>query len=151
MLLEERGMFVRSRGRLPSKALSQSRLGITLLEVVVGLVLLGTLLTAILISSGKLHQQQKIALKKIEAVELLDELIASFFREGFPALDSIGDMNDQGDLYWRLSGAPCSIAPDRLSICRCTVVLRDSTSQSPDRHLASVELLVSNNSIGRQP
>jgi hypothetical protein len=90
-------------------------------------------------------------LKKIEAVEILDELIARFFREGFPALDSAGDINERSDLHWRLSGAPCSIAPDRLTICRCSVILRDSMSQSPERQLASVELLVSNNSIGRQP
>lgn len=136
--------------------------GITLIEVVVGLVLLSTLLTVILISTGKLHRQQKSAIQKLEAVHLLDELTAEFFRKGFPSLDSVGPIDSQPDRYWQVTGQPSPIAPDRLVSVRLSI-LASSPGQpkatnllaTPDpttatnRRLATLEILVSRDSIGR--
>ena len=138
-------------------------LGITLIEVVVGLVLLSTLLTVILISTGKLHRQQKAAIQKLESVHLLDELTAEFFRKGFPSLDSTGPVESQPDRYWQVTGQPSAIAPDRLVIIRLSILSsspnhsQSSTLRlaSPDstnltsRRLATLEVLVSRDSVGR--
>lgn len=138
-------------------------LGITLIEVVVGLVLLSTLLTVILISTGKLYRQQKVAIQKLDSVHLLDELTAEFFRKGFPILDSTGPVESQPDCYWQVTGQPSAIAPDRLVIIRLSI-LSSSTNHSqsstlrlasPDsttvtsRRLATLEVLVSRDSVGR--
>lgn len=135
--------------------------GITLIEVVIGLVLLSTLLTVILISTGKLHRQQKAAIQKLEAVHLLDELTAEFFRKGFPNLDSVGPIESQPDRYWQVTGQPSPIGPDRLVSVRLSILgsspnqsqanLRATSdpSNATDRRLATLEILVSRDSIGR--
>jgi type II secretory pathway pseudopilin PulG len=135
--------------------------GITLIEVVVGLVLLSTLLTVILISTGKLHRQQKAAIQKLEAVHLLDELTAEFFRKGFPNLDSVGPIESQPDRYWQVTGQPSPIGPDRLVSVRLSILgsspnqsqanLRATSdpSNATDRRLATLEILVSRDFIGR--
>ena len=141
---------------------TQPNRGITLIEVVVGLVLLSTLLTVILISTGKLHRQQKAAIQKLEAVHLLDELTAEFFRKGFPNLDSVGPIESQPDRYWQVTGQPSPIAPDRLISVRLSIL--DSSPVQPqatnllsppdpatatNRRLATLEILVSRDTIGR--
>lgn len=135
--------------------------GITLIEVVVGLVLLSTLLTVILISTGKLHRQQKAAMQKLEGVRLLDELTADFFRKGFPNLDSAGPIENRPDRYWQLTGQPSSIAPDHLINARLSIhqaahvgpVVHSQTHQlptfAPIHRIATLEILVSRDSIGR--
>lgn len=68
--------------RSASRHVIRSSRAITLIEVVVGLFLLGTLLTMILIASGKLERQRRVALSKIQAVEQLDQLVSEYFGKG---------------------------------------------------------------------
>jgi type II secretory pathway pseudopilin PulG len=152
------------RDSVPCSRPIETRLirGITLIEVVVGLVLLSTLLTVILISTGKLHRQQKAAIQKLEAVHLLDELTAEFFRKGFPNLESNGPIENQPDRYWQVTGQPSPIAPDRLISIRLSIL--DASPDQPQatnlqassdpttsttRRLATLEILVSRDTIGR--
>ena len=130
--------------------------GITLIEVIVGLVMLSTLLTVILISTGKLRQQQKAALQKLDAVRILDDLTGEFFREGFPKLDSTGKVASRSDRYWQVTGKPNAIAPDSLFDIRISIHVADAASVgsvalSPRTlpRLVAVEVLVSGDSIGR--
>ena len=123
------------------------RNAITLIEVVVGLVLLSTLLTVILISTGKLHRQQKAAIQKLEAVRILDELAGDFFREGFPSLDTTGPIESQPKLIWKQTGQPSPIAPDRLVNVRLSI-LQSPFSES-NSQLATLEILVQRDQIGR--
>ena len=121
--------------------------GITLVEVVVGLVLLSTLLTVILISTGRLHRQQKAALQKLDAVRILDDLTGEFFRQGFPRLDSTGPIESRPDRNWQMTGRPNPIAPDRLLDVRISILNQTAAAQS--QRLATVELLVPVSSIGK--
>ena len=62
------------------------RPGLTLLEVVVGLVLMGSLLSATLLAFSKHQRQLALANKRIEAVNVAESLIheLSNSRGGFP-------------------------------------------------------------------
>ena len=55
--------------------------GITLIEVVVGLAMLGGMLSVMLIASGKLETQRRAAQDKAVAVEVLDQTLGQFFRD----------------------------------------------------------------------
>ena len=123
------------------------RQAITLIEVIVGLVLLSTLLTVILISTGKLHRQQKAAIQKLEAVRILDELAGDFFREGFPNLDTTGPIENQPKLIWKQTGQPSPIAPDRLVNVRLGIFQSPASESNPQ--LATLEILVQRDQIGR--
>ncbi len=138
----------------PIRSLKFIPRGITLIEVIVGLVMLGTLLTVILISTGKLHQQQKAAIQKLDAVRILDELTGEFFREGFPQLDSTGPIASRPDRFWQVTGQPNPIAPERLFNLRISI--HNASPNQPQTaisrvmpQLANLEILVARDSIGR--
>ncbi len=118
--------------------------------------MLSTLLTVILISTGKLHQQQKAAIKKLDAVRILDELTGEFFRKGFPQLDSTGQIESRPDRFWQVTGQPNPIAPDRLFDIRISILVADAASVGSDARssrflprLATLEILVARDSIDR--
>ncbi len=78
--------------------------GITLVEVIAGLALMGTLLTVVVVSSSQHLRQLKAAERKRESVRLLDDFLASWSvnnfsrdgideavrRSGLPATGSYG-------------------------------------------------------------
>jgi len=55
------------------------RRGLTLVEVLAGAALLGTLLVAILVARGRLTAQNRLADERIEACAVLDELVADWW------------------------------------------------------------------------
>src|SRR5436190_3116927 len=96
------------------------RCGISLTEVVVGLALLGTLLTMLVVASGRLQIQRKAALDKLQAVNALDSLMSQFFSSGFPDLGSSGPIPSNPDWVWTVrkkdSQTPAGTCIVRVSI-----------------------------------
>jgi prepilin-type N-terminal cleavage/methylation domain-containing protein len=60
--------------------------GLTLIEVVVGLLLLSTLLAGLLLSHGRHARQVQLAQRKLAAIESADQLLADWFAapDGIP-------------------------------------------------------------------
>jgi type II secretory pathway pseudopilin PulG len=127
------------------------RPGITLVEVVAGLALLGSLLTMMLVAAGRLARQQRVAESKLLAVAELDRLISGFFSNGFPNLPSGGKLNDNERMAWQLRKVNMETIPG-CSIVRLSIV---DQGQNPiantdlDKSLASVDVLVSDLEFGR--
>lgn len=73
--------------------------GLTLVETLAGMALLGTLLTAILIADARLKVQSRHAQQRIEACRIADALLDGWWkdRSKFPRMDS-GTVNESG---WR--------------------------------------------------
>ncbi len=59
------------------------RSGITLIEVVAAVALMGTLLTTVIVGNAKHVRQMKAAQQKREAVHLLDQFLATWSLSGF--------------------------------------------------------------------
>ncbi|MFK7738312.1 MAG: prepilin-type N-terminal cleavage/methylation domain-containing protein [Pirellulaceae bacterium] len=67
------GTHTRNRSR------SASKRGLTLIELVVGLVLLATVLVSILLASARYEKSSRLAKNRRQAVQLADNLLASWF------------------------------------------------------------------------
>ena len=136
----------------PTRNRRYVRLGITLIEVVAGLALLGTLLTMMLVAAGKLERQLRVSESKLNAVAQLDRLISGFFSNGFPNLPSNGPLDQNGKAWaWRLDKLNRQ-AFDGCSVVRLSIV--DMENSAPDdsgfaNTLAKVDILVSNAEFGR--
>jgi type II secretory pathway pseudopilin PulG len=81
---------------------AKSRLAMTLIEVVGGLALLGTLLVAVLLAKAKFTRQAATADRKLQAVAAADELL-TVWRQDPNALPRDGSGSVAGDrqLSWR--------------------------------------------------
>lgn len=133
-----------------------SRPGITLIEVVVGLALLGSLLVMMLMAAGRLEKQRKVSEEKLEAVAVLDRLISSFFSNGFPPTPSSGPVPGNERWVWQLANVNTA-APESCSVARISILdtkktsSRDTDPESPSRlSLASVDVLVANSAFGQR-
>lgn len=122
------------------------RSGITLTEVVVGLVLLGTLLTGILIAAGRFEKQRARSLKKLTAVEILDHLTEEFFRDGFPETRTRGEIVGRPAWTWLVVQVPQSTRDSELVTLRLTI----EETGGANLPLASVEVIVHSSQIGRK-
>lgn len=94
---------------------TRRRKGITLVEVLAGSALLGTLLVSILVADGRLKLQGRSAGAHIEACGLADEQLERFFasKEGVPPEGS-GDLAGHEGWRWRTRRVEtdCAPAPD---------------------------------------
>lgn len=125
--------------------------GITLVEVVVGLMLLGTLLAWIIVSAGQLQKQQTLAMERLRAVKEIDLLTARFFRDGFPTLGASESVSYSNDFYWQLSGRPIDVGSERLLVATLSVHPRSDSRlrTTGGASVASLEVLVHVDSIGK--
>jgi prepilin-type N-terminal cleavage/methylation domain-containing protein len=80
---------------------SESRGGFTLIELVVGLVLLATLLVSILLASARYEKSRRLAQNRSKAVQLADSLLADWFDSpgGIP-IQASGRFGNQ-DFLWQ--------------------------------------------------
>lgn len=87
------------------------RPGLTLVETTLGLGLLASLLSAMLIAHGKCLRQAKAAERKLQAIAAADELLADWMAipDGMPTGGS-GPFPNQPDLRWRIKSLPSSEA-----------------------------------------
>src|SRR5436190_9188313 len=78
------------------------RLAMTLVEVVAGLALLGTLLAAVLVVRARYAHQSAAAERRLQAVAAADALLSAWHRDP-PSLPRSGSGHVEGDaqLAWR--------------------------------------------------
>ena len=136
----------------PSQKNRRARGGITLIEVVAGLALLGGLLTMMLVAAGKLERQQRVSESKLNAVAQLDRLVSGFFSNGFPNLPSSGQLDQENKRWvWRLQAVQNEVVPGcsvvRFSVIDLEGALPDGTPA--EKTLATLEVVVSDSEFGR--
>lgn len=124
--------------------------GMILIEVVVGIMLLGTLLTTILIAVSRLEIQRKSILKRSQSIEILDGLVDKFFRRGFPGHGMEQSISEDEALRWKVTVTPSPIIPQSLSIVRVTMLENklNAGRELSIHSIAYVELVVENEFIG---
>lgn len=75
--------------------------GATLIEVLAGLAILGSVAVALLLARGRLLEQQMLAMQKIEGVKLADSLLAGWYAQdaGVP-IGKSGQLPDYPGWSW---------------------------------------------------
>jgi len=119
------------------------RRGLTLIEVVAGLALMGTLVAAMLSGKSRFTGQYHHAQRVLAAVDAMD----AFLIDRWPTVETIedgesGDLEGQKNLGWRVSVVDDPVAAD----WHCRVVrvqVLDSLGEPGALPLVSVDLLVS--------
>ena len=118
-----------------------SRHGLTLIEVVAGLALMGTLVAAMLSAKGRFTAQHYRAQRVLYATEALDSLLL----ERWPDLGSIertehGELDNHQDMAWRASVIENLTTTDlHCRVIRIEVI--DTLDESDSDPLVDVELL----------
>ena len=64
--------------------------GFTLIEVIVGLALMGTLLAAIMLATARYKRQLTLAEAKLEAVQIAQSVLAQWWQDSFDAIPRNG-------------------------------------------------------------
>ena len=116
--------------------------GLTLIEVVAGLALMGTLLAGMLTAKSRFTRQQVQSQRVLIAVEALDALLIEHWDE-FQVMQRgwHGDFDGLDDMSWRASFVASGAASDwHCRVIRIEVL--DQVERSRGESLASVELLV---------
>ena len=124
---------------------SSDRRGLTLVEVIAGLVLLATLLTAVLVGFKTHAAQIRGARDRLKATEMADELLSGWMAEGvLPPIGTQKALAGTDGWAWRLlanesqQSGPVKIGSVSIEIIR----LRDAAVEEV---LASVALVVPGN------
>lgn len=118
-----------------------SRRGLTLIEVVAGLALMGTLLVAMLSAKSRFSRQHHYAQRVLIAVDALDRLLIERWPE-LGAIEAIeqGDIEGRPDMVWRAS----VIDGQQTEQWHCRVIrieVLEAVHELRTEPLASVELL----------
>jgi type II secretory pathway pseudopilin PulG len=119
---------------------AKSRLAMTLIEVVGGLALLGTLLVAVLLAKAKFTRQVATADRKLQAVAAADELLTAW-RQDANALprDGAGPVAGDRQFSWRTR----TVAnPEIAALGAQTVRLEVLDDRAAGAVLATVEVVV---------
>ncbi len=123
------------------------RHGLTLIEVVAGLALMGTLLATMLTAKGRFTQQRHYAQRVLAAVDAADTMLAARWdkagaaggTDGWASTDGVVANNDR--LTWRT----VEITDDQATAMRSRVIrleVFDEQSNPEDPPLVSIDLLV---------
>lgn len=116
--------------------------GLTLVEVIAGLVLLATLLASILIAFGSQAAQMRKSRDRIRAVQLADRLLRDWSsRNTIPAIGSEQSLEGTKDWRWRLVDAS-SDDPDAAGLSVVRLEVFSPIASTAEQVLASVDLLV---------
>ena len=114
----------------------------TLIEIVAGLVILGTILASLSIARGRFARQWAEADRKIAAARALDSLIAEWMRTAVP-LNRQGELSDTRNFIWRTR---TSKNPGRsrlgAAVVRVEVFERGNEEKFSAPAIVSVDLLV---------
>ena len=77
------------------------RTGLTLIEAVLGIAILGTLMASVMVAGGKLNSQARLSEKRLIACRLADELLEGFWANGELDHNGSGDIEGQPGFCWR--------------------------------------------------
>jgi Tfp pilus assembly protein PilV len=119
--------------------LSPSRAGLTLVEALAAMLLMGTLLVASLMAHGRLVRQQRLAEQRLDACHALDTLMVGWWQEleKFP-IDEHGQAGSAWQWRTRLLTHPAAAAMG----ARAVRVELLPAGQSQVEPAASIELLL---------
>ncbi|MFH5806755.1 prepilin-type N-terminal cleavage/methylation domain-containing protein [Alienimonas sp. DA493] len=127
----------------PTRRTAPARRGFTLVEVLAGLALLGTLLAALLVADAAQGRQAARAADRLAAVRALDALLTGWAADADAALPPApgGPLTADGRLVWsaRRERRPGAAA---LGCVVLRVEARRDAAAGDGRPVASVELLV---------
>ncbi len=121
------------------------RAGLTLIEVVAALVILGTILVGIVLSRSRHLRQIALTERKMQAVRAADGLLTGWWSspEGIP-LEASGDVDSDPSLRWRteVRDRP-GLEELNVRVVRLEILENRSTGRvKPGQVLTSVELLL---------
>jgi prepilin-type N-terminal cleavage/methylation domain-containing protein len=121
------------------------RRGLTLVEVIAGLVLLATLLTSVLVAFKTHAAQIRGARDRLKASETADELVGSWLAQGaLPAIGTQKALAEMDGWAWRvLANESQQTGPVKVGSVRVEVFR--SRASAGDDVLASVALVVPGN------
>lgn len=116
----------------------------TLIEVLAGLAILGSVTVALLLARGNLLEQHALAMRKLEAVQIADQVLA-----GWHAQDNAVPIDEQGEIEshpgwtWRtqMIDSPYPINDDALPTGTLKIELFNTNSTTPQAAVITVELL----------
>ena len=115
------------------------RRGLTLVEVLAGTALLGTLLVSILLADGRCRRQSKAAEDRVAACRIADELLESWWAESdHPWKAGSGKVDGHDGWRWRTRQVEREL-PEALD---CEVLAVDVIAPGEERAAVTVELLV---------
>lgn len=121
---------------------SRASHGATLIEVLAGLVILGTILSSAVIARGRFQRQIRDADDRLAAIRAADELVGKWLSQpvGTAPVPGSGTAGSSDDLIWRTSWVP-DRAARRLGarIARLDILDRRALSRAP---LVSLEFLL---------
>ena len=88
--------------------------GMTLIEVLAALVILGTAATSILVAQARAIEQAKVAALEVEAAAMANELIANWrLNEEKMADSASGRIDGQGEWSWRRTSERKELGAER--------------------------------------
>ena len=117
----------------------------TLIEIVAGLVILGTILASLALARGRFARQWAVADRKLSATRALDSLIAEWMTSPVPEIpmNRQGQLKDVRNCVWR-TRASRSSGKSKLNaeVVRVEVFDRDEVAKENAAAIVSVDLLV---------
>lgn len=121
----------------------RKRSGVTLIEVLAALALLGSLAVAMVLSRGRLVEQHRLAEKKLEAVQAADVLLAQWWAadEKHVPVGLSGRIDGKPGWLWETEAiASDALVPFDAHIIRLRIL--DETSLGNPIELASVDVVL---------
>lgn len=119
------------------------RSGVTLIEVLAAMALLGSLAVAMVLSRGRLVDQHQLAQQKMDAVNVADALLAQWWT-GDPAafpVGETGDIDSHPDWAWQTREIPnLALRPFAARVVQLRIV--DASAPGEPVELTSVDLVL---------
>ena len=130
--------------------------GLTLIEVIAAIALLGALLSATLVAVGRHTRQVRQAQDRIEALEAADRLLSGWFLQQGGELDALeGVVPGHADWRWSVSGAQPEEQSSPAGAHVARLAIYDHLAQRGSAPLASLEFVsvstLTRTSQGPQP
>ena len=117
--------------------------GVTLIEVLAALALLGSLAVAMVLSRGRLVDQHLRAQQKLEAVGVADALLAEWWADGPDNIpvDDAGELDAHPGWSWQTREVPnAALRPYEARVVRLRLV--DASEPDEPFELTSVDLVL---------
>ncbi len=127
---------------MPACSMKSRARGLSLIEVVIGMALLGLFLASIFIAQAKLTRQSVIARQKALAISATDTLLASWATDwaSFPTDDS-GTIPDHDNLQWQTQSQDAAEL-EELGIAKVQLTITDTTVNNAEEPILQLELAV---------
>lgn len=122
-----------------------NRNGVTLVEVVASLVLLATLVTSMLLAYSAHHRQALLAIRKQKAIEVADEMLATWYASTEPTVPRNGSGTVLGSdgLVWRTSVVHQNVVETLpVEVVRLQVLRAEGGARAGSSPLAQVDVVV---------